>query len=150
MELVKGGRLTDLIKERFTSLNTDNRRFTDKEASALMRGILSAVAYMHDKGIVHRDLKPDNILVHDKEDLNTCKVIDFGLSAKHNLIQGGLDRACGTAVYMAPEVLVHRHEYTKSVDIWSTGIIMYEVLTGGSHPLYVQGEDTVETYKKKL
>jgi calcium-dependent protein kinase len=51
-----------------------------------MKGILSAVAYMHEKGIVHRDLKPDNILIHERLDLSTCRVIDFGLSAKHNLI----------------------------------------------------------------
>ena len=55
MELVKGGRLTDMIKEKS---HTSNSKFTDKEASAIMKGILSAVAYMHDKGIVHRDLKP--------------------------------------------------------------------------------------------
>lgn len=51
---------------------------------------------------------------------------------------------------MAPEVVVHNHEYTKSVDIFATGIIMYEMLTGGNHPLYVMKEDSVETYKKKL
>ena len=53
MELVEGGRLTDLIKGRFKS-----GKFSDKEASAMIRSILSAVAYMHEKGIVHRDLKP--------------------------------------------------------------------------------------------
>ena len=61
MELVHGGRLTDLIRERVKS----RVKFTDKEASSLMRGILSAVAYIHEKGIVHRDLKPDNILIND-------------------------------------------------------------------------------------
>jgi ribosomal protein S6 kinase alpha-5 len=71
MELVKGGRLTDLIRDRFKSRS----RFSDKEASAMIKAILSAVSYMHEKGIVHRDLKPgkhqvilnqvDNILVHD-------------------------------------------------------------------------------------
>jgi serine/threonine protein kinase len=48
---------------------------------------------------------------------------------------------------MAPEVVVHGHEYTKSVDIFSTGIIMYEVLTGGLHPLYISGVDSMETYR---
>ena len=67
----------------------------DKEASAMIKAILSAVSYMHDKGIVHRDLKPgkwrgrfkyiDNILLHDREDLNTCKIVDFGLSGKYTL-----------------------------------------------------------------
>ena len=116
----------------------------------MMRSILSAVAFMHDKGIVHRDLKPDNILVQDRSDLSTCKVIDFGLSAKHNLMQGGLDKWCGTVIYMAPEVIAHNYEYTKSVDIWATGIIMYELLTGGRHPLYLHSEDNRDTYKKKL
>ena len=54
MELVENGRLTDLIRDIFK----EHGKFTDKESSALMRGILSAVAYMHEKGIVHRDLKP--------------------------------------------------------------------------------------------
>lgn len=51
---------------------------------------------------------------------------------------------------MAPEVVAFNHEYTKKVDIWSIGIIMYEILTGGKHPLYVKCVDNVETYKKKL
>jgi len=54
MELVKDGRLTDIIKEK----QENNERFSDFEASALMRGILKAVSYMHEQNIVHRDLKP--------------------------------------------------------------------------------------------
>jgi calcium/calmodulin-dependent protein kinase I len=50
---------------------------------------------------------------------------------------------------MAPEV-ASNHEYTKSVDIWSLGIIMYVILTGGKHPLYINHTDTMETYKRKL
>ena len=94
MELVQDGRLSDLIKK----IVEDNKKFSDKDASALIRGILSAVAYMHDKGIVHRDLKPgtnnlflidsspflENILIQDKRDLSTVKVVDFGLSAKYS------------------------------------------------------------------
>lgn len=46
---------------------------------------------------------------------------------------------------MAPEVILNNHEYTKSVDVWAVGIIMYEVLTGGQHPIY-RLHDTVEKY----
>jgi len=61
MELVQGGRLTDLIKDKFKK---HHGKFTDREASALLKGILSAVEYMHDKGIVHRDLKPGKTFLH--------------------------------------------------------------------------------------
>ena len=60
MELVWDGRLSDLIKKTVE----ENGRFSDKDASALIRGILSAVTYIHDKGIVHRDLKPGKIILH--------------------------------------------------------------------------------------
>lgn len=67
--------------------------------------------------------------------MSTCKVIDFGLSAKHKISQGAMDVHCGTLIYMAPEVAFSQ-EYTKCVDMWSIGIIMYEILTGGKHPLF--------------
>jgi serine/threonine protein kinase len=60
-----------------------------------------------------------------------------------------MDQHCGTLIYMAPEVALNQ-EYTKSVDIWSIGIIMYEILTGGKHPLYESSADSLESYKKKL
>ena len=67
-----------------------------------MRSIINAVAYMHDNGIIHRDLKPgtfnfinielyiENILVSDKNNLSTVKVIDFGLSQKYKVSNGSL------------------------------------------------------------
>lgn len=88
-------------------------------------------------------------MVDDKNDLSTIKVVDFGLSAKYKVSNGTLNDHCGTLLFMAPEVALHQ-EYTKSVDIWSIGIIMFMVLTGGNHPLYISKEDTVETYQKKL
>jgi len=89
MEMMQGGQLTELIKMKKNS----NTKFTDEEASTIMRFILRAVKYIHSRGIVHRDLKPgifphfltlDNILVGDYNDLTTIKLADFGLSAKYD------------------------------------------------------------------
>lgn len=100
MELVQGGRLSDLIKERFK----DGQKFTDTESSLLIKNILSAVEYIHSKGIMHRDLKPENILLQDKANLSSVKIVDFGLSHKYNFGENE-DSTCGTLYYMAPEVI---------------------------------------------
>lgn len=111
-----------------------------------MRSILSGMDYVHNMNIVHRDLKPDNILVGDRTDMSSIKIADFGLSAKCSF--AALDDNCGTPIFMAPEIAFD-NEYAKSVDLYSIGIIMYMLLTGGSHPLYSPGDDP-ETYKRKL
>lgn len=85
-------------------------------------------------------------MVGNKDDFSTIKIADFGLSAKYDHVSfTTLDQHCGTLIFMAPEVALKK-EYSKSVDIWSIGIIMYMLLTGGSHPLYAN-KDSVETFK---
>lgn len=92
MELMNGGPLTDLIKQR----KAEGNGFTDEESAQVMKCIFAAMEYMHSHNIVHRDLKPgkfkptinltfhiDNILIGDYSDLSTVKVADFGLSAKY-------------------------------------------------------------------
>ena len=102
-----------------------------------MKAIICAVAYIHEKAVIHRDLKTSNILIHDKSDLDSVKIIDFGLGERQMLLKANDDNQAGTLLYMAPEV-VFKHEYTKSVDIWAIGIIMHIMLTG-KHPFYVKG-----------
>lgn len=60
-----------------------------------------------------------------------------------------MSHQCGTLIYMAPEVALNQ-DYSKSVDVWAIGIIMYVILRGGEHPLFIDNEDTVEIYRKKL
>ena len=84
---------------------------------------------MHNKGIVHRDLKLENILVSENGYL---KVIDFGISKELENDDLVTDTVCGTAEYMAPEILSGEN-YNKTVDLWSIGIILYELIFGG-HP----------------
>ena len=88
-------------------------------------------------------------MVGDRDDLQTIKVADFGLSAKYDHDSfTTLDQHCGTLIIMAPEV-AFKKEYSRSVVIFSTGIIMYMLLTGGDHPLF-SPKDDAESYKEKL
>lgn len=83
----------------------------------------------HDRGIVHRDIKPENILLTDK-DLHV-KVADFGL-AKIIGEESFTTTLCGTPSYVAPEILEEsRHRrYTRAVDVWSLGVVLYICLCG--------------------
>ena len=67
----------------------------------------------------------ENILIGDKTDFTSIKIADFGLSAKYTVESNGrLDQNCGTLIYMAPEVNSDS-DYSKYVDMWSCGIMMY-------------------------
>jgi serine/threonine protein kinase len=138
MEYVRGGTLGAYLKRK---------KISEKKAVQAMTGILRAVEYLHKHGIVHRDLKPDNILIADRADLSSVKIADFGLSTQ---VQNGfkVDDRCGTVLYMAPEQAAHK-AYSKEVDIWSCGIILFRLLNKGNHPLYCQNE-RAETYFHKL
>lgn len=108
------------------------------------------MAHMHEKDTLHRDLKPSNILLADRNDLSAVKIIDFGLSEKYVLLDD-YSTTQGTLLYMAPEVVGNRAgKISKSVDIWAIGIIMYQLLSGGSHPLGVTNQETIPTFKAKL
>lgn len=93
MEYVTGGDLFD----RICSLH----HYNEIEARQLMRNLIEALRYLHEKGIVHRDIKPENVLLVHKDDNTQIKITDFGL-AKH--VADGLHTVCGTPQYFAPEI----------------------------------------------
>ncbi|XP_066457690.1 calcium/calmodulin-dependent protein kinase type 1D-like [Eleutherodactylus coqui] len=128
MQLVSGGELFDRILERGV--------YTEKDASNVIRQVLSAVKYLHDNGIVHRDLKPENLLYLTPEENAKIMITDFGLSKMEET--GIMSTACGTPGYVAPEVLAQK-PYSKAVDCWSIGVITY-ILLCGYPPFYEETE----------
>ena len=138
MEYIKYGSLKHWIQERNT--------ITEEEASIILKKILSAIEYLHSKQICHRDIKPENIMLSRENDLNSVKIIDFGLSAQ-NFDKLYNNDYCGTLIYMAPE-LIEKKLYCISVDIWSIGVLMFVLLNKGRHPFYVKGDSKKQIANK--
>ena len=138
-ELCTGGELFNKIVEV--------KHFTESTACYIMRQLLSAVAYCHDKGVIHRDLKPENILIENSEEKDKeffhIKIIDFGTC--EILKKKKLTEQIGTSFYIAPEVL--KDGYNEKCDLWSCGVILY-ILLCGSPPFY--GKSEKEIFQKIL
>jgi serine/threonine protein kinase len=107
-------------------------RFTPQQAMMLVPKICEALQFAHDEGILHRDIKPENILLDTR---GRVKIADFGIAKllgeareKVTLTASGL--AVGTPHYMAPEQLEHPQDVDQRADIYSLGVVFYEMLTG--------------------
>ncbi|KAL1883135.1 hypothetical protein VTK73DRAFT_9502 [Phialemonium thermophilum] len=116
-------------------------RFDEKRAKFYIAELILAIQHLHNNDIVYRDLKPENILLDANGHIALC---DFGLS-KANLTKNDTTNTfCGTTEYLAPEVLLDESGYTKMVDFWSLGVLVFEMCCGWS-PFYA--EDTQQMYK---
>jgi len=124
MDYINGGELFFHIK-RGLRLNEDEVRFYSGQ-------VVLALEFLHKHGIIYRDLKPENILLSHTGYL---VLTDFGLSKTGLYAQNARTNTfCGTPEYMAPEVL-RGESYTKSIDWWSLGTLMYELFCGTT-PFY--------------
>jgi len=134
MDYINGGEL-------FFHLQRD-KRFSEDRVKFYAAEIVSGLDYLHSAGVIYRDLKPENLLLtRDGHIVMT----DFGLSKEG--LHDKFDRTgtfCGTPEYLAPEVLEGKG-YTKAVDWWSFGTLVFEMLTG-LPPFY--SEDVQEMYSK--
>ena len=117
-------------------------RFGEERTRFYAAEIVLALEHLHSNNVVYRDLKPENILL----DCNGhIALTDFGLCKENLKTSGDTTRTfCGTAEYLAPEVLKSQ-PYGRAVDWWSLGIVIFEMLTG-LPPFYV--ENTNEMYKR--
>ncbi|CAD8099490.1 unnamed protein product [Paramecium sonneborni] len=130
-DYLEGASLSEEI-ERAKNLLPD-RRLSIQTIKILMYKLLSNLALLHKNKIIHRDLKPDNLMFAKKNDYTSLVLVDFGLATFEHLDKF-LFPKCGTPGYVAPEVLnLHfENKYTTKVDIFSSGCILYKLLTGRS------------------
>ncbi|KAJ7179344.1 Pkinase-domain-containing protein [Mycena filopes] len=116
-------------------------RFSEERARFYIAELILALEHLHKYDIVYRDLKPENILLDATGHVALC---DFGLS-KPDLRSDELTTTfCGTTEYLAPEMLLDELGYSKIVDFWSLGVLLFEMCCGWS-PFYA--EDTQQMYK---
>ena len=124
MDYCEDGDLLDFITK------STEGKLNDFLCIEIMIQILEALNYLHfEAKVCHRDLKPENFLINiDKNNKPTVKLIDFGVA--QYLCKGqSLKGKVGTLKYMAPEIFI-RESYNEKVDIWSAGVILYNMATG--------------------
>jgi len=140
LEYVEGGTLAHVIQSGVMN---------PRRAAEIALGIASGAQEAHDKGIIHRDLKPSNVLLSTTDEDAIPKITDFGIAKRYleesNLTGTGI--AAGTPQYMSPEQAIARKDVPlgPGVDIYATGIILYEMLTG---KVPFDSENPVEVMQK--
>lgn len=132
-ELCLGGDLFDRLDKQ------DDVHYTEAGCARIMKQIVDAVRYIHDKGIIHRDLKLENFMFSNDSPDSELRMIDFGLS-KHFKFGDVHNEAVGSAYTVAPEVI--RGEYNEKADEWSIGVITYLLLSGET-PFGGAGEEDI-------
>jgi calcium-dependent protein kinase len=119
MEWCRGGAVRDYIGGAGPGIYSENT------VASIMRGVLRGLVHIHNAGIVHMDIKPCNVLFTDTSNNAEVKIADFGSAVRMGLEDRGIT---GTPWYMSPESL--RSEITPKNDVWSAGVMAYQLLTG--------------------
>uniref|UniRef100_A0A674EL63 Ribosomal protein S6 kinase n=1 Tax=Salmo trutta TaxID=8032 RepID=A0A674EL63_SALTR len=133
LDYVNGGELFTHLVQRV--------RFKEQEVALYSGEIVLALEHLHQLGIVYRDLKLENILMDSSGHI---VLTDFGLSKEFDELERAYS-VCGTIEYMAPEIAEGGEAgHDMAVDWWSLGVLMYELMTGGS-PFTVDGDENSHT-----
>lgn len=123
------------------TISSNMRNFNKKQKLSIMKDILRGLAYLHNRrplSLIHRDIKPSNILITSSK---MAKIADFGLSkfynnSDYNDFSNNVFSCVGTRRYMAPEIYNHASPYNHKVDIYSAGILFYELLESKTYIPY--------------
>ena len=129
MDYYKGGELFDRLNEAGD--------FDEFIVARYIYQVSLAVDYLHKNNIIHRDIKPENIILTRNNEVKLC---DFGWSVFSNY-NYELTQKCGTLEYFSPEVVLGRKQDYR-VDLWSIGVLTFELLTGSSPFFSATLEDT--------
>lgn len=127
MELVDGAPITHYL---------DRKRATIRQRLELFVRVCHAVQHAHQKGIIHRDIKPRNVLMAEHDGIAMPKVIDFGIARAvgddgSGMTISELGQPVGTPAYMSPEQAAGDPDIDTRTDVYSLGVLLYEILTGG-------------------
>ena len=134
MNLLQGGELYSIMHTKTSNV------LPEKSAKFYIACVAEALFYLHcSHSLVFRDLKPENVMIDDQ---GYAILIDFGFCKK---ISGKTYTTCGTPLYLAPEVILNRG-HSWSVDYWSLGIMIYEMLVGHT-PFYEHGMNKAELFQ---
>lgn len=118
MEHVEGKGLDELIQDK---------KISEDEMLSIFKDVLKGLGHAHSKGIIHRDIKPSNIMITQD---NTAKIMDFGIAMLTSEKRDGDLVVAGTPPYMSPEQITQPGEMDHRSDIYSLGILMFQILCG--------------------
>jgi calcium/calmodulin-dependent protein kinase I len=138
LELVTGGELFDRICQK--------DHYSEREARAVFKQMVSGIATAHQRHICHRDLKPENVLLSSKTDDTTIKLADLGFAKILPAANSLMMTPCGTPGYVAPEVIASpARGYSAACDVWSMGVILF-ILLVGKPPFHSDRDDQNELF----
>ena len=124
MEYMEGQTLKENLEK--------NGKLNDDQIKNLFVQMLDAVAYVHEKGLIHRDIKPSNFMISGK---GVVKLLDFGIAKNTDNTSAeythtGTTQSMGTPMYMSPEQIKSTKEVTAQSDIYSLGVVLWQMVTG--------------------